>query len=183
MRILFLQSKFILIAGALLVASGCGRIDPPNGLYAPSLESGTFSYTVGNSDANFSCPTQPNVLEEYDDDLRDTGKFTVCSSRTSAFSIRVHGRTKSSDSICVFPAQYIDQTRIVAKVDSRGYPIVTCASASDIPAGGTGLVFEFANTNFNAVFIVERPYRDQMQMCLFSNNPYACPEYSYGKFR
>jgi hypothetical protein len=182
MRILFL-TKFIVAALSLLAVTGCGEINHPNGLYVGDTEARTFAYSIGQSDANFDCPTSPNVLEEYDDDLRETGTFSVCTAKTSAFRIRVHGKTKSNDSICVFPAQYIDRTRILAKPDSRGYPMSACASADSIPAGSSGLIFEFANTNFNAVFIVEAQDRDQMQMCLFSNNPFGCPEYSYGKFR
>lgn len=167
---------------ALLLVTGCGPLMPGD-RYVATGPARTFALSSGTSDANFSCPTAPNVLEEYDDDLLDTGKFSVCTSRSTIYTVRIHGQTKSGNEICVFPAQYIDSNHLISKLDSRGYPMVTCASTESIAAGTTGIVMNFENTNFNAAFIVERQYRDAMQMCLFSSSPHSCPEYSYGKFR
>ncbi len=175
-------SKYSLSLVLLLGLTACGDVVPSKDRWATGVQPSKFAYTTDAlSDENFFCADEPNVLENYDDDLKETGRYTVCTARASAYQVRVHGHTYDSDSVCVFPARYVDRTHIVASLDSHGYPLVACAS---IAASASGLIYQFDNVSFNYAFIVEEAYKDQMQMCLFSQNPSMCPErYSKGKFR
>lgn len=177
MKILITTS--LLILGASV--SGCANrllSDDPYG--AGNLSVSQDLSAPGNADlSQFQCPSNPNVLPEYDQHLDGTGQYTACASTASTADLLLHGQTVSSTAICVYPAQYVDATHIFTKPDpSTGAPIYSCQEISP-----DGVKVSFPSVNYNMVFVVEQPNRQAMSNCLITHDYTSCPVYSYGRFR
>lgn len=153
------------------------------------------SKDVGNAGAevlsydpvDYNCPYSPNVVPDYDWMLDGSGHFEVCSHKENQTDLLVHGQTHYSDEICLFPAEVVNSTgQIFLKLDlATNGLLYKCIQADE---GGVAARFDF--TNFNALFIVEKPYLNQMLSCLSGPagpSYFACPNnpgyYSYGRFR
>ncbi|OFZ21749.1 MAG: hypothetical protein A2X94_15795 [Bdellovibrionales bacterium GWB1_55_8] len=181
MRSSKLISFFPALAATVLL-SACGNLSVPSVKKVPA-----GSYVTGplvsadspTTDDGFTCPSKPNVVPDYDWSFDDSGQYTVCQKRESRADIKIHGTTSDSNTICIFPVQYVDDEHIYTKPDlTTGAPLAQCIQIS--PAG---VFANFPDINFNAVFIVEKPYLAQMKTCLAAGNYYGCPAYSYGVFR
>ena len=133
------------------------------------------------SDENYNCPTSPNVVPDYDYLFDGSGQYRVCKKKDSDSDILIHGRTSLSNSICIFPAHFVDVTTVYTRPDpmAPALPWFKCFQIAE-----AGIFASFPNTSFNAVFIVERGAEYQMRDCLKNGgNYYTCPSYSFGKFR
>lgn len=179
------EKTFLLfILGLLAVATtGCGNILKP---YVPRAPEGSYGRSpasvrpsTGGSPQGYACPDSPNVVPDYDYERDGTGQFSVCHNRDSQADILVHGSISQGTSICIFPAQVIDDQHIYVKPDVQtGLPWSQCVEVTD-----QGAYARFEGISWNAAFIVESIHKSQMQSCLFGGNYYGCPRYSFGRFR
>jgi hypothetical protein len=145
----------------------------------PSNQTYNLTSTGSSTDPNYTCPDNPNVVPDYDWYHDGSEQFTVCPKNTSIYDILVHGKTHSSDTICVYPTQVIDSQHVYVKPDvTTGLPLSVCIKIAD-----TGVYANFDQINFNAAFIVEQPDDAAMRTCLYQGNYTNCPRYSFGKFR
>lgn len=128
------------------------------------------------SEGMYQCPYSPNVTPDYDRYLDGSGHYNVCYHRDSREKILVHGRTRESDTICIYPVEIVDEQHVYVKPDAQGLPWNTCVQVAD-----TGVHAEFAGASFNAVIVVERHLNQQMRECLIGVG--SCPDYSFGRFR
>jgi hypothetical protein len=172
----------IIIASTTITASACGlpptdleRIQNDAHVSAATAAAASDSY---KQEGEYSCPLQANIQPDYDWELDGSGYYTACTHKSSSYSIKLHGKTSGAGTICVFPAQYIDDEHIVLKQDEIGAPMYRCMKTNT-----DGLIFTFDKTNFNALFIVEGQDLQQMRMCLVGGKYSQCPHYSYGIFR
>jgi hypothetical protein len=188
-----LSPKITALCGLIaLTATSCGnyvgstsvsRISTSSGVhYGATADLSALSGGGTTSDGNYTCPNTANVLSNSDSSYTTSaGRYTVCSQTSNLANIKVHGTTMGSNTICVFPIQQVDSSHVYFKPDlSTGLPYASCAT---ITSSSSGLEFIFAGMSFNAVFIVDDIYKNQMQSCLANANPGACPVYSYGQFR
>lgn len=144
-----------------------------NGKNFPATNSGA------GSEDDYACPSTSNIEPDYDRWLDGSMTFTACKHLDSAFKILIHGKTRASDTICVYPAQYIDQRNVYLKPDLSGTgPLHQCMQIS-----AAGVFVDFDRVNYNAVFIVEKSDESQMTNCLAGGNYALCPIYSFGRFR
>jgi hypothetical protein len=160
-----------------IALTGCGRHDV---MRVPQLDGYAYTGTpTSGTNSDYRCVNEPNVLPDYDWDLDGSGRYTVCPS-TKAFSdILIHGSTSYGNEICVFPAQYIDDSHIYTKPTLSGTgPISACVQGTP-----NGAYASFQGVNYNAVFIVEKRDYQQMMECLIQRNYYFCPSFSFGTFR
>ena len=168
---------------AITALSGCGNLMKANLPTPPKSSQQTAnpatSSTVSSVNGNFTCPNQANVLPDVDVYLNGSDDFTVCPSTQNATDILIHGKTQISAQICVCPVSYVDSTHVYWKPDvATGAPLFQCSDETS-----AGVTETFTNMNYNAVYIVEGPYKDAMIACLVEGNAYACPHYSFGEFR
>lgn len=138
---------------------------------------------VSPLEENFDCPFEDNVTPMEDWMLDGSGHFEVCPSKKNAAEILIHGQTYASDTICVFPVEWIDSSSVFVKPDlTNGAILYKCGKATS-----KGTTVKFENTDYNSVFIVESPYVQQFLKCAEGKD--VCPEtpytgyYSFGKFR
>ncbi|HAR43178.1 MAG TPA: hypothetical protein DCS07_11220 [Bdellovibrionales bacterium] len=179
-----LWSKILMIsfAGTALLLGGCGNMSKPGKIIAPAS---TFSpggipgdLSAASSD-EYVCPATPNVLADYDFEFNGSGTYTVCQSQNLE-NIEIHGKTAQSNTICVFPIQYVNEQNIYWKPElATGRPLSSCITVNST----AGVYATFPGITFNAVFIVENTDRWQMEQCLITGTYATCPHYSYGKFR
>ena len=175
----------LLLAASAMTLGGCGnfsnsrRVIAPESTYNPQ---GTVNeYSAALSDTSYDCPLYPNVTPDYDYDFDGSGHYTICKSRETQETVQIQGRTSLSDTICVFPTQYVNEDNSFWKPDPyNGGPLSTCTTVNDTE----GVYLTFAGITFNAVFVVDKSYRMQMATCLAAGNYNLCPKYySYGRFR
>jgi hypothetical protein len=181
-------ARALALSAALITTSSCvnlhnGKVQVPMEIY------GSQPLLGGVDDPEFSCPSSPNVVPDYDYDLDGSGYYNVCYHRTSQADIKFTGRTASSNVVCVFPAEYVNATNIFVKPDvdaGTNAPWYQCRELTGSPDGATssGVRMSFPGIRWNAAFIVEGTQAAlEMQRCLAQNNYYACPRYSFGIFR
>jgi hypothetical protein len=167
-----------------VTATACGsfneqRAKAPDGVYGSSTQ--LSQDPVPDAERNFRCPDSPNAKPDYDRDFDGSGFYRVCPSLVSPYDVLIRGKTHSSDTICVWPAEYINQGTVYLKPDRPGgTPQVSCYNIHDNP---NGVLASFLATRYNSVFVVEGQYKDQMAACLPGGNYFLCPPYSFGKFR
>ena len=163
--------------------AGCGNFTkgpdyaPPGMIQSSTVSNATDS--LNDADPNYSCPLEPNVTPDYDWAMDGSGYYAVCSHRTQTSSILIHGTTLYSSIICVFPVEMTDTGQAFFKPNgATGGAIHECLQVSD----EEGAKVQFDNIQFNAVFIVEKPFSQQMETCLVLGNYYQCPanaDYSF----
>ena len=130
------------------------------------------------NEGDYVCPVQTNIFP-VDDTSYGEGEFRVCTHRASVSEILIHGQTRVSDKICVFPAERVDDSHVFFKPDAAsGLPWSQCGAPT-----AAGFFAKFAGVKYNVVFIVEAPDKQAMERCLAMNTPYSCPVYSRGQFR
>ncbi|MCM2278276.1 MAG: hypothetical protein NDJ89_09390 [Oligoflexia bacterium] len=174
-RILFLVPLLTMLG------SSCARFGKA---YVPRASESSYSRSPAlafesESASEYACPSVSNVNPDYDRMLDGSGYFTVCPSNQDSSKLLIHGQTAESERICIFPAQYIDSRHIYWKPElAGGLPWTECALPTE-----QGAFAQFPGVNYNAVFIVEERFRDQMQLCLSNGDYYGCPAYSFGRFR
>lgn len=171
----------LLIAGAVTL-SGCGNNfmperTAPRGSYETHSAASTGTT---DPDADYICPPEyePNVKPDYDWDLDGTGYYRVCTNREAPANLKIHGRTSTSDVICVFPAKALGGSVKVWR-DARGAAFSQCAQVSSAGA----YVSLPVEMDPNAFFIVEGPDDAKMHLCLELGNITLCPHFSFGKLR
>ncbi len=191
-RLVDLRRKLAVAASLTLIVglTGCGNIGPSGGRRAPEDAYSRGLTTQGFADPQSygatACQDRPyNVKPRSSSSYNGSGNYTACAIDGQSASVELHGETTSSDTICVFPGQYYapdqynDYPRVVWKVDQNGFPMYKCQSISN--AGGS--LFTFNLTNYDFVYVVELPWKDQMRTCLLQGNEYLCPNYASGRFR
>jgi hypothetical protein len=178
----------ILAFGAALCA--CGNNPhmqlPVYSLQAAPLTAQPFTPDgLNESDQNaltYNCPSQANVVPDYDWDFNGTGYYTVCPSKNNLSDILVHGNAPIQGPICVFPAQIASNGQVFAKPDvnkNDGSPWVQCLSP-----GNDGVHMSFTGISWNAAFIVDAADVQQMSLCIQGGIYMYCPKhYSFGSFR
>lgn len=181
-RFFFSSSRSLAAAAAVLgiALTGCGKLSNRYVARAPSssYNVSSSSYTVATN-SDYACPDSPNVVPDYDQLHDGSGYFTVCPSRAQKSDVLVHGEIAAGSQVCIFPAQVIDDAHIYVKPDLQtGLPWVQCTDVAE-----TGIYGSFPGINWNAAFIVSNLEKDQMRSCLATGNYYACPSYSFGRFR
>jgi hypothetical protein len=176
------RSQFLLLALALTISlSSCGMgYRPPYKLRLQSMELvGAGPLDTDNRDPNYYCGSKANVEPDWEWSLDGAGYYTICPSKTVYSNILVHGQTSLTNTICIFPAEYIDDRNIFTKPDLQtGGPMHKCVTATD-----RGVYTAFAGVRYNAAFIVESPHVEQMYACLVQRDSVTCPRYSFGIFR
>jgi len=160
---------------------GCGGAIRP--VVPTALESSyrlsAYTSTDDQSSSNYRCPSNPNVIPDYDDRLDGTGQYSVCTHRSSESQILIQADSYQNEKLCIFPAQVIDSKHIYVKPDTQtGAPWHQC-----IPQANSGIFADFTGIQYNAVFIIDGSDEYQMTKCLIGGNYYACPQYSFGQFR
>lgn len=171
-----------LIAGAcLLWLSACGSLQNYELNQVRKTAQGSASPLTNDTgeDPEYSCPEDPNVIPDYAD-IDDTGNFTVCRHRNNAAQILVHGTTRVSSTLCIYPVEIVDESHVFTKPDlsQGGAPTFQCIGATE-----KGVYANFQQMSYNAVFIVEGPDRARMSACLVRGDYMTCPRFSYGRFR
>lgn len=179
------MSRTVKIFSTLLFATlvGCGGAIRP--VVPTALESSyrLSAYTVGDNSSGISieyrCPSNPNVIPDFDGKLDGTGQYSVCTHNSSKSQILIQPESYQNEKLCIFPAQVIDSKHVYVKPDTQtGGPWHQC-----IPHADSGIFADFPGIQYNAVFIVDGSDEYQMTKCLIGGNYYACPQYSFGQFR
>ena len=144
--------------------------------FATASSSSTTSTDL-NSD--YICTGKTNIHPKYDFNFNGTYEFEVCTHKSINAKILIKAPGMEDQDLCVLPAQYYTETKIVMKPGADLLPIYD----HGIP-GEHGLRLEFKNTNFNAVVVVSCTSIAEMRSCLYANYLDGCPrDWSYGKFR
>lgn len=172
------STKLTLGVAAGVFLSACGAIDPGYVDHnTPRGGSGNYYLNDSSSvsDGAYNCPTSPNVLPHQDVTFDGTQRYTVCKNGASATRILVKGFSSTSDTVCVYPIQYVDATRFVYKLTPSGLPLFACGNL----ATNHRMEFDFANTNYNALIVVDSADQLNMSRCLTMGQ--TCPNYSMGR--
>jgi hypothetical protein len=178
---LMVRSKLMPARGLMLVitillgaAAGPACAPPSRHEWEGGEFSGSYeALSTGSTDADYECPSTPNVVPDYDWMRNGTGRFKVCSHTTDSSKLLVHGATAYSATICIFPVNYVSDSEVFLYEGSGGGILSACAAA-----GEGGVTAEFPGIVFNAVFIVESPWKGQLETCLAGPqgpNYYFCP--------
>ena len=175
---------------ASFMVSACGNImKPPKGLNT-SLASTTGSFSLSSAHLaprDYTCPSEANVTPHSSYYLDGSMQFIACPHQTDTAAVYVTGEPHSSNAICVFPAEYIDQNHVYSKpLTPGGSSQVACGELQSLNQNSTqneGRAFSFSATNYNAIFVVEQSNLNAMRTCLDGGNYYACPPFSFGVFR
>ncbi|MEK6704842.1 MAG: hypothetical protein AABZ06_03560, partial [Bdellovibrionota bacterium] len=136
---------------AVLITSGCGQISSPPNVRKASVESyqglNQLSPSTASNDS-YNCPDKSNIVPDYDSELDGSGFYTACINKDSQNSILIHGRTLNSNSICIFPAQYIDQDHVYTKPEllPNGQAVGPLSQCVDTADGG--IMVNFENINY-----------------------------------
>lgn len=174
------QLPLLLLILLPMLTTACGQISMMGqGRPRTADVSALRSLSSIESDTSGSCRYEEIIVPDNDTWLDGSGYFSVCPSSTNPSQVTVFGEAPEAKQYCLFPAQVIEGGSIYPRIDSSGVPQVMCSSKT--PGGQD---FTFANTAYNAAFIV--PYKDrvQMQACLITGNYHECPKsFSYGQFR
>lgn len=181
------RSLFILFVA--MAVAGCGNTYRPNVIRAKEISALTAqAYTangLNESDRNvqtFTCPSQANVVPDYDWEFNGTGFYTVCPSKLNLSDILVHGNSHLGGAVCVFPVQIASNGAVFAKPDvnkADGSAWVQCATP-DVD----GIHLSFPGISWNAAFIVDAVDVKQMNLCIQGGIYSCCPKhYAFGSFR
>lgn len=180
MRRSFIQ-PLVLVASALALNACASGYDSTPDIRASQLATGYNPIRSPEDETSpFICPTEANIKPHHDTELDGQGQYATCYARSSLYQIRVDATVESPpDKICVFPIQYVDSTTSYLKPDLQtGRPLSVCAGFVE----GRSL-FDFDLIRYNALIVVPEASREAMTSCLESGQAWACPAYSYGKFR
>lgn len=186
-----LRQKLAVAASLTLIIglTGCGNIGgsgrrAPEDAYSRALSSNGLADP--DSIGVTRCQDRPyNVTPRSSSSYDGSGSYTACAITGQAYSVELHGETTTSETLCVFPAQYYppdqynDYPRVAWKIDSNGFPLYKCQDISN----ENGSLFTFNLTNYDFVYVVELPWKDPMRTCLLQGNEYLCPNFASGKFR
>lgn len=165
------QNLFILTSLSLLISS-CG----PSVLRPEKSNSNTYALqSVSDYSAGNDC-IQTSLHQNLS--VTDYGKFKACRSPSLKSVITLEGSFENAKEVCVFPLQnYTTPTggkKQVFKLDAYGAPYAECGALSTNQV----LRINFQQTVFDALIIVPKAERVNMQTCLAAN--FNCVEYSYG---
>lgn len=184
------MNKLILfiITVLLLINLGCGTEAFKN--YVPPVPESEiegngrprgliFNGLGTQEDPNYICPKSPNLTPDYDKTLDGSGYYTVCKNKLNTSDTLLHGKTYLASAICLFPAEWISQENIYTKPD-----LITQAPWSQcFEIEQKGVYASFQGINYNAFYLVEKPFHEDMQNCLLGGRLALCPPYSFGRFR
>jgi hypothetical protein len=170
----FVNSALFSLACFALSACANGNIPQYTAVGSGSNSSTTSLVSSASTTAQgaYTCPLDPNVPVVNDVNFNGTDQFTVCSDSSAPSQILIHGRTNSSDQICVIPAEST----------SSGVVAFTNVTIQCPEVQSGGIYVSYPNVVFNAVYIVEAPFAAQLMTCLETGE--NCPStYSYGVFQ
>lgn len=180
----------VTLLALMVITTGCGNVFGPgaNSISVKGIGNNDTSTGVDpwGNDNNYSCSDNYNITPNNSSYSDRTGYYSVCTALGVAnyWNILVHGKTSTSDTICVFPAQEgTDGDFAWIRDPARNEPTSLCA-----PATASGAYFSFptlsrAKIGFNSVMIVEAPDLESMKRCLVQHFNTQCPNFSSGRFR
>ena len=186
--------KFISLMAFAAALSGCmtngtnaSRKAPVN-LDALASGSSYLSFETGpQSDPNFKCPANYNIVPNYDwdDDAYHSNYYTVCRSKSDPTQLKVFGVTMDAAQVCAIPVNTSGSGST-----QRYLPFSDPTSTSSDPSqqilsncftpSKDGVEMSFASDSFSFFFIVTSDYLAQMQECIYSEVYSLCPRYSFG---
>lgn len=174
--------SFIILISILSLFTGCaGSIGERSLNKAPQWSQSSQVSPLVKDNGDYLCPQEPNVVPDYDwAEFEGAGNFEVCAHKNTSEKILVRGSTHYSTRVCVFPAFYNESTGELFALPDL---LSDCKEMNPEESEHT-----FPQpTTFNAVFIVEEPFKEQMENCLQNLDYYQCPNrpgyFSYGQFR
>ena len=172
--------KVLSLLASAIGFSACGTsVNTRHIRMAPS-SSYMINSSASSSNTTSGCNTQNNITPDHDVTLDGRDYFTACAHPTDTSKFTIAGESSSGNQqLCVFPAQRMSNGQVWVKKDTSGMPLVLCGLV-DAEKGST---FQFANTNYNSLFVVPVADRIEMTACLGANSPTTCPNYSFGSFR
>jgi hypothetical protein len=171
---------------ALLSFTACGELLPP---ISRSVSASTSTSSNTSLTGDWSCPSQANVIPLDDVTLTGSiGFYKVCTSPSNNQLLKISGATRSSNVICLFPADQTSNGAVTPKKDTRGMPIAICKNLSDATAQGLSIDLNSSGGStaltFNYLFIVESQDALSMQNYLATGNRSYQPDfYSQGRIR
>lgn len=118
------------------------------------------------SDADWRCPTSPNVLNTSDFEFEGAGDFTVCVGRDDAGRLKIAGSTRA-ENLCAYPMRKSSTSGLQLLEEPK------CFSVTEGPAEIT-----FRTKEANTLILVDYNVAGQMTACLSSPTP--CPTHSVG---
>lgn len=171
MKTKFFKSVLTLASFSTLLM-GCG----PNLVKNGNEMDASGYYLSEITDGNYQCPVSANIIPSDPRGLDGT-PYTGCGAIDSLSKVKIKGQSPDERNICVFPVQFIDETRFVYKLDRMSQPMYSCYDSWSSPAAE----LEFPYTNFNGAIVVDYSQRPLMSGCLV--NGQNCPKHSIGRIR
>ncbi len=133
----------------------------------------------GGLQNEFRCSGVANVLPHYDYRLNGTMEFEACAHQGVNSKVLILAEALPDREICVLPAQYLSDERVMVKPGADLLPIYQCGTPREI-----GLMLDFPAVNYNAVIVVERADLAAIRSCMGSGYAAGCPQHwSWGRFR
>lgn len=187
--------NLISLLASALALSACGNYGaarPVANSEPEEKEQATLrsSATEGDDSHEYECPSEANIEPRWDEWMDGSNFFKACTQKDDASAIRLHGKTATSDTVCVFPAQTDQSQGAVALLNPSGSPIFSCLKAQTASGDlDSGIEYLFKGLSYDAIFVVEMPVRNAMIQCLTVNQGgrsadfSLCPNFSFGKIR
>ncbi len=178
--------SFTLLGTLSLVLTGCGNnLIGDKTLNEEELMAGyPTEVEVVDSYENYTCAADYNIKPANDISGQGFKDFKGCASTSSAWKALAVAKDSNLKRVCVYPAQYIDQSHLYLKPDltQPGKYLSACVDLGS--AGKNAASVEFTNVNYNYFYIVDEDKKSQMEACLTNMNLGACEGIiSKGKFR
>lgn len=132
----------------------------------------------------YDCPKKPNITTDWYD-IDGGGTYTACRSVSTLGQLLIKGHSvRSSGTYCVFPVQLNgDEDDLeITPLDGRTSTTQDDKTLRYCMKGNSDdtAILQTQGISFNAVFIVDKQYEEQMDICLLTQNDNICPRYSFG---